>query len=150
MTQPFLFPFSGWLPIRDGNPTAMAIFKRHYSARKCRKIEQFIGPGEKMALLTADARALFGWRKFISDNDQTGINCTVFRNEGTSAGKSSDLILSAMQIAWKRWPGERLYTYVDPSAVRHKRDPGRCFLKAGWRKCGETAAGKIILEVYPA
>lgn len=145
--QPYLITGDGpWIEIRDGNPTAMSLFKRHYTARKRRKIQQFIGPGDKMPLITADARALFAWRKFISDNGQFGVNCCVFRNEGTNAGRSSELIEAACVLAWRRWPSERLYTYVDPRKVRHKRDPGRCFRRAGFTPCGHTKDGKLILE----
>ena len=144
--QPYLFgDESGpWIPIRDGNPTGMSIFKRHYTARERRKVFQFVGPGEKEVLITADALALFVWRKFISDAGETGVNCAVFRNEGPV--RSSELIMCADAVAAQRWPGERLYTYVDPAKVKHKRDPGRCFLKAGYRKCGVTKSGKIVLE----
>ena len=148
--QPFLFPSGVWWPIRDGNYTAMRLFLRHYTAKEERKVYQFVGPGEKMVLLTEDAKALFVWRKFISDAGETGINCAVFRNENSNAGKSSDLIEAAKIEAWKRWPNERLYTYVDPSKVRHKRDPGRCFLRAGFKYCGTTKSGKIIMEYLPA
>lgn len=148
-TQPFLIADGPWVDVRDGNPTAMAIFKRHYTARKTRRLYQFVGPGEKMVLLTPDARALFVWRKFISDTGERGVNCAVFRNEGSSAGRSSDLILAAIEKAWARWPGERLYTYVDSLKVRHKRDPGRCFRRAGFRQCGVTKGGLLILEALP-
>jgi hypothetical protein len=89
---------------------------------------------------------LFVWRKFIDDAvpKQEGVNCAVFRNEG--AGLSSRLIMAADDLAWYRWPGERLYTYVDPKRTRHKRDPGRCFIRAGWRPCGWTKGGLRILE----
>ncbi len=127
----------------------MSIFLRHYTARQQRKVFQFVGPGGKLVLLTPDARALFVWRKFKSDAGEIGVNCAVFRNERTTAGRSSDLILAAKEIAWQRWPGERLYTYVDPSKVRHKRDPGRCFLRAGFKVCGLTKSGKLILEAFP-
>lgn len=152
--QPFLFadPSSSWVPIRDGNPTAMSLFLRHYSARPTPRREfQFIGPGEKMVLLTADARAVFVWRRDrFTLNGQTGINCAVFRNEGSNAGRSSELIQEAKRLAWERWPGERLYTYVDPKRVRHKRDPGRCFLRAGFHYCGITKKRKrLILECLP-
>jgi hypothetical protein len=147
--QPFLFSDGPWIPIRDGNVTAMSIFKRHYTARKRRKIEQCVGPGEKMLLLTPDARALFAWRKFKSDAGELGVNCAIFRNEGTVAGRASALIEAAKILAWERWPGERLYTYVDPAKVRHKRDPGRCFIRAGFRQCGVTPNGKLIFEVLP-
>lgn len=151
MEQPFLeFSDAPWIHIKDGDPTAMAIFKRHYTARKRRKIEQFVGPGEKMVLLTPDARALFVWRKFISDAGETGVNCAVFRNEESTAGRSSYLILAAKAHAWERWPGERLYTYVDARKIRHKRDPGRCFIRAGFRFCGNTKDGKLIFESLPS
>lgn len=147
--QPYLFGSESgpWIPIRDGNPTGMSIFMRHYTARDRRKVFQFVGPGEKLVLITQDARALFVWRKFISDAGETGVNCAVFRNEG--AGLSSDLIRAADSVAAQRWPNERLYTYVDPSRVRHKRDPGRCFLKAGYRRCGTTKSGKLVFEKLP-
>lgn len=148
--QPFLFDGGNiWIPVRDGNPTVMSLFKRHYSARQRRKIEQCAGPGEKMLLLTPDARALFVWRKFISDAGETGVNCAVFRNEQSVSGRASELILEAKALAWNRWPGDRLYTYVDPGKVRHKRDPGRCFIRAGFKLCGVTKSGKLIFEAFP-
>ena len=110
---------------------------------------EFVGPGEKMVLMTPDTLGLFVWRKFISDNGQTGVNCAVFRYEGDEKGRASELIKAANLEAWERWPGERLYTYVDPSKIRHKRDPGRCFRRAGYRACGETPKGLVILECFP-
>ena len=70
----------------------------------------------------------------------------MFRNEGSVSGIASELIIAADKIAEARWPHERHYTYVDPTRVRHKRDPGRCFIKAGYQRCGETKSGKLILE----
>ena len=148
--QPFLFGDGPWIEVKDGNVTGMSIFRRHYSATNRKpKVYQFVGPGEKMVLLTPDAKALFVWRKFISDAGENGVNCAVFRNEGSSAGQSSALILAAKTLAWLRWPGERLYTYVDAAKVRHKRDPGRCFVRAGFRHCGVSKSGKLILEALP-
>jgi hypothetical protein len=86
--------------VRDGNPTAMSIFLRHYSAKQRRKLFQFVGPGEKMVLLTPDARALFVWRKEQDQyrlDGQTGVNCAVFRREG--GDRASDLIRSAVDLA---------------------------------------------------
>jgi hypothetical protein len=139
---------SVWLDIKDGNPSAMELFIRHYSAgNPHRKVFQFVGPGEKLVLMTPEADALFVWRKFISDAGEDGVNCAVFRNEGPRL--SSELILCAESIAWDRWPGERLYTYVDPTKTRHKRDPGRCFIRAGWNPVGWTKRGLRILEKFP-
>lgn len=147
--QPFLATDAVWIPVRDGNRTALAIFDRHYSSRRAhiRAIDQFVGPGEKLVLLTPCARALFAWRKFKSDDGQEGVNCAVFRNEG--AGLSSELIRAAAAIAWARWPGERLYTYVDAGKVQSS-NPGYCFMAAGWTRCGITKRNRlVVLEVRP-
>ena len=74
---------------------------------------------------------------------QEGINCAVFRNE--SSVLSSALITEAMRLAWHRWPGERLYTYVNPAQIK-SNNPGFCFQAAGWHKCGESQGGLVILE----
>ena len=148
--QPFLIGGATWIPVRDGNHTARAIFDRHYSRhhyKDGRDQSRFVGPGERMVLLTPCARALLVWRKFISLDHQTGVNCAIFRNEG--AGRSSDLIKAAMATAWSRWPGQRLYTYVNPRRVASV-NPGYCFKASGWSLCGVTKAKRLlILEVLP-
>ena len=133
---------------RMPNDTARDIFDQHYSRYHYadgRKPKHFVGPGEKLVLITPEADALFVWRKFISMDHQQGVNCAVFRNEGPRL--SSELIRLAVDIAWQRWPGERLYTYVNAGRIRRKRDPGRCFLRAGWNYCGRTKSGLHILEL---
>lgn len=149
--QPFLLASTEgpWTEVFDANPTAFSIFQRHYSFRRARNLldTRIAGPGEKMLLLTADARALFVWRKFISKDNQRGVNCAVFRNEGPLL--SSDLIREAMALAWKRWPGERFYSYVNPRKVL-SANPGYCFLRAGWRRCGVTKTRRLlVLEALP-
>lgn len=42
-----------------------------------------------------------------------------------------------------------MITFVDPGKVRRKRDPGRCFLKAGFRRVGSTAGGLVALQLQP-
>jgi len=141
--------YENWLEFKDGNSRGLALYERHYSARKYadgRKRELFCGPGEKTVLLTEADDALFVWRKFIDDSGQQGVNCAVFRNEGELL--SSDLIREACAIAWSRWPNQRLYTYVDPEEIESS-NPGYCFLMAGWQKCGVSKAGQIILEFLP-
>lgn len=135
-----------WVPILDGDRRATALYNRHYSARKGRKARLFIGPGEKLALLTPRADALFAWRlEKYRDDENYGANCTVFRNE--SAILSSELILHAEAHATRRWPWlPRFFTFVDPGKVRSK-NPGCCFQKAGWRRTGETTSkGLLVFE----
>lgn len=135
-----------WFSVGDGNATARSIFDRHYSRirRAGRKPKLFVGPGEKMVLLTATSDALFVWRKckFAGMDGQVGVNCAVFRNE--SPILSSRLILQAEQLAYDKWKMERVFTYVDPTAVA-STNPGYCFLMAGWRKCGVTKIKSLII-----
>lgn len=141
-----------WLSVRDGDPRARSLYIRHYSARSRAPHSQspqggeFCGPGEHMVLLTEDCSSLYVWRieRFRKDG-QAGVNCAVFRNEGSTL--SSDLIREADELAWTRWPNEnRHFTYVDGSKVRSS-NPGCCFIKAGWRRCGVSKGGLLILEV---
>ena len=143
---------SPWIFAKDGDPNVRRMFDRHYSRRRYRDGRRvpalFVGPGEKIVLRTPRCDAIFVWRKFISDDQQEGVNCAVFRNE--SAFRSSSLILEAEEIAWRRWPGERFYTYVNGAQIRSS-NPGFCFQAAGWRKCGVTKwRGLTILEKFHA
>lgn len=139
-----------WFQSRDGDQAARELFDRHYSRihyADGRSPKLFVGPGEKMVLISDDAKAMFVWRKFKSADGQSGINCAVFRNE--SGVKSSEMIIDAEEIAWTRWPGERLFTYVNPRGIK-STNPGACFRFADWVKCGITKVNKLlILEKYP-
>ena len=121
-----------WLEITDGDPSAAAIYRRHYSARKTRRREdrRIAGPGRKMVLITAQCDALFIWRQFRSMDHQQGLSAAAFRNESNLL--SSWLILQAEALALAKWPGEtRYYTYVNQRRVRSP-NPGYCFKMAGW------------------
>ena len=141
-----------WRIARDGDPVAIDLHSRHYSRREFtdgRPRLLIAGPGEKFVLISHDDRALFVWRRFISMDRQQGICCSVFRNE--SRALSSELIREADALADERWPQEaRHYTYVAPDRIR-STNPGYCFLRAGWRRCGLTKGGHgrdqlVILE----
>lgn len=138
-----------WIPVRDGDHRALGLYLRHYSSRgrRSQAPRQFVGPGEYLALLTPTADALFVWRRerFRLD-EQEGVNCSVFRNEGHR--RSSDLIREAARIAWDRWPGFRLFTFVDPAEVR-SANPGYCFKVAGWKWVGRSSKGLHILAIEP-
>ena len=133
-----------WLQIHDGHPVARQIADRHYS-RGTKGARLFCGTGEKLVLITQAYDALFVWRKQrFRLNDQRGVECTLFRNEGMTL--SSEMIKEACRWAWQRWPEERLFTYVRDSAIR-STNPGYCFQVAGWQKCGRNKFGNLtILE----
>lgn len=143
-----------WQPVKDGNPTLFDMYMRHYSAYKYKDGRReniyypnrrlVMGPGYKLCLLGTDYSAIFGWRVFKSDDNQTGINCAFFRNE--SDHLSSRLILLAEKLAAVKWPDEnRYYTYVNPRKIRPTNRPGWCFIKAGYREVGITKSRKLII-----
>ena len=134
-----------WFECRDGDDGAREIYDRHYSRHfyaDGRQPKLFVGPGEKIVLLTEDGKAVWVWRKFKDDSGQQGVNCAVFRNEGQIL--SSRLILDAEEIAWRRWPGQRLYTYVNPRGIQ-STNPGACFKAAGWNTCGVTKWNRLVI-----
>lgn len=149
-----------WLPVGLADRRALALYLRHYSSAKNRRqrvgavgnAARFVGPGEGMVLLTLDCDAVFAWRRELFRQDgQEGINCTIFRNEGRVL--SSALVAEADELAFARWPGERHFTFVDPGKTARRRSktnpPGWCFRQAGWRECGTSASGLVILERLP-
>lgn len=149
-----LLPLEGyWMQVKDGNPIVAQLYMRHYSCHQYkdgrrsqygyRNRHLVMGPGEKLVLLSVDGLAIFGWRRFKDDSGQEGVNCSFFRNE--SPALSSLLILDAERHAYQKWGGVRLYTYVNPGAVR-SANPGYCFRSAGWRRCGVTKGGLLIFE----
>lgn len=134
-----------WYITKDGDRSCLGLFRRHYSCHnKKPKQAQFVGPGEHIVLRTDEGDAVFVWRaaKFRKDGQQ-GIECSLFRNEGKHL--SSNLVRQADAVADFCWPRQRHYTFVDSEAVR-SINPGYCFLAAGWRRCGMTKDGLIILE----
>jgi hypothetical protein len=150
-----LFPDLGghWYASWRSDPAAAALYRRHYSAEKNARLGirdlNFMGPGETLVLLTTRCDALFAWQRNTGPrlDGQEGVICTVFRNEGPVL--SSDLIREADEIAWRRWPGTRLFTYVWDAKIR-SANPGYCFKMAGWKPCGRNADGRLtILECLP-
>lgn len=155
--QPFLIG-QGWIEIRDGDPSAVALFRRHYSyqppAEGRRKKALVVGPGFKLLLLSADGLALCAWRQEMHRQDgQDGVECSIFRREGGEA--ASVQLGSARLLAEARWPGRRFFTFIDPRRVLHTIRAGRptwghCFYQDGWRFAGLTKKGLHILERLPA
>jgi hypothetical protein len=150
--------FNDWYRVSRRDPRVADLYSRHYSSKKNgKKIRHWLdygitAPGEEITLLRSDCSALFVWSKQQYRKDgQTGASCAVFRNEGTEL--SSELILQAEEWAWKEWKGERLFTFVDGDKTKKRRGksnpPGYCFIKAGWKECGASKDGLIILEKFP-
>ncbi len=143
-----------WIGVKDGDPRAAVLYQRHYSANPKTSLATRIrhgmsGPGETLTLVTVTCDALFIWLYNTIEryDHQVGVNCTVFRNE--SRLLASTLITEACKLAWQRWPGKRLWTYVWDAKIKSV-NPGYCFKMAGWQTCGRNKDGRLtILEVLP-
>jgi hypothetical protein len=122
----------------------------HYS-RQTPGAREFMPPGKTFVLLSSDSRAVWGAVENVF-NGRTYWRVSIFRNTG--ARLSSLLIRRATRLTrayWRTRHGTRcaLRTEVDPAAVRRKRDPGRCFLRAGWRCVGPSAKGDLLVFEAP-
>lgn len=132
---------------------ALPLADRHYNRRKVGS-PQFVPPGRCVVLLSACRRALWvtSWPlpEFVRHAWPGAWVNSLFRNEG--AGLASDLIgdaVAATRAIFGPPPAAGIVTFVDARKVRHKRDPGRCYLRAGWRVVGRTRGGLIALGQSP-
>ena len=130
---------------------ALPLANRHYN-RQTHDSPQFVPPGRCLVLLAPMALALWvtSWPQFSQHAWAGAWMNTLFRNEG--AGLSSELIREA--VAATRWrygrpPPLGMVTFVDADKVRSKRDPGRCYLRAGFRRVGETQGGLLAFQMAP-
>ena len=132
------------------DPRARVMADRHYSRQKP-GTPQFVAPGRCLVLWQPGAVWVTSWpfAEFTHHAWAGAWVCSIFRNEG--AGLSSDLIREAVAATCWRWqpPPLGMVTFVDVARVHHKRDPGRCFRKAGFRPCGTTGSGLLALQLLP-
>jgi hypothetical protein len=135
------------------DPVARAIADRHYN-RQAVGAAQFVPPGRCLVLLS-DSPALWvtSWplAEYVQHRWPGAWVCSCFRNEGGEL--SSSLVREAVAVTRWRWPDVPtlgMVTFVDPARVRRKRDPGRCFRRAGFREDGMTAGGLVALVLDSA
>lgn len=149
-----LFPDDGhWHRVKRTDKRALDLADRHYSRQTVGAVE-FMSNGKTLVLLTLDARAVWGAIENLDPNGGHRWRCAIFRNEG--AVRSSELVREATTRTYLYWrrhyggiPAVPLTTEIDPSKVKRKRDPGRCFLRAGWRKVDERR-GLVVLQAPEA
>lgn len=143
-----------WALSDRADPPAVALADRHYSRQKVGR-RQFVPPGACVVLLETSGRAVWvtAWpqAEYVLHDWAGAWVCSIFRNE--SEHRSSDLIREAVAATRSRWPEPPalgLVTFIDPTKVRRKRDPGRCFRRAGFVDAGYTRGGLIVLQLLPA
>ena len=148
-----------WQKSNRADPEARVIADRHYNRQKV-GAPQFVPPGRCMVLKnpTAFWVTSFPFAQYVKHEWAGAWVCSAFRNEGDVL--SSTLIKAAVAktvqfhfdtATWERdpLPALGMITFVDPRKTRHKRDPGRCFRKAGFVYAGRTKAEDLIALRLP-
>lgn len=150
-----------WRISHRADAQVVPIADRHYNRQKI-GAPQFVPPGRCIVLKIGDVNQLrhrdsgaaywitsWPFAEYVKHAWAGAWVNSAFRNEG--AGLSSDLIREAVAITRGIWkpPTLGLITFVDTSKVRRKRDPGRCYLRAGFERVGMTKGGLIALQLLP-
>jgi hypothetical protein len=142
-----------WQRSHRADPVGAMLADRHYTRQHIGS-KQFVPPGRCFVLRSPAGDALWvtSWpyAQYVKHAWAGAWVCSLFRNE--SPALSSDLIRLA--VAHTRWhlpdvPTLGIVTFIDPAKVRHKRDFGRCYRRAGWREVGATKGGLIALQLLP-
>lgn len=140
-----------WSLSHRADPRARVLADRHYNRQNVGN-PQFVPPGRCLVLVTeaADAIWVSSWpfAEYVKHAWAGAWMCSAFRNEGPIL--SSELISEAVAATRWKWgdpPPLGMVTFVDTDKVRRKRDPGRCYRRAGWKPVGETKGGLVALQI---
>lgn len=143
-----------WRRSWRADPAAARIADRHYNRQKPGS-PQFVPPGRCLVLLASDGQAVWvtSWPKpeYVRHEWPGAWINSLFRRED-GPWVASDMIREAVAITRGHWPDVPdlgMVSFVDPGKVRRKRDPGRCYLKAGFRLAGETKGGLLAFQMVP-
>lgn len=141
MTQP-------WALSWRTDPVGRDVADRHYN-RQSVGAQDFVPPGRCLVLTTPGALWVTSWPlpEYVKHAwPGAWVNSTFRRESGDVL--ASDLIRSAVAATRWKWPAVPalgMVSFVDPRKVRHKRDPGRCYARAGFRLVGETKTDKLLV-----
>lgn len=135
------------------DPRALPLADRHYNRQKIGS-PQFVPPGRCAVFLTDDADALWvtSWPfpEFVRHAWAGAMVNSLFRRE--AGPLASDLIVAATAATRAHWPDLPplgMVSFIDPKKTRRKRDPGRCYRKAGWKHVGYTKGGLWVYQIKP-
>jgi hypothetical protein len=143
-----------WHESWRADPGARRLADRHYNRQKV-GAKQFVPPGRDLVLVTADYDALWirSWpfAEYVKHAWAGAWVNSCFRNE--SSARASELIVAAVAATRAKFgepPGLGMVTFVDASKIKPTRQPGRCYLKAGFRYVGHTQGGLVALQLLPS
>lgn len=145
-----------WQESWRDDPLARRLADRHYN-RQSPGSSGFAPPGACLVLRTpaADAFWITSWplAEYVGHAWPGAWVCSAFRREPANPDLASDLIRDAVAATRHRWPDVPelgMVTFVDERKVRRKRDPGRCFIRAGFVVVGRTKTRDFLaLQLHP-
>ncbi len=147
-------PEQRWQVSWRADPVARVLADRHYN-RQAVGAAQFVPPGACIVLRTGsgDAAWITSWplTEYVQHAWAGAWVNSLFRNERRE-NLSSELIREAVAATLAEWPEPPalgMVTFVDASKIRHKRDPGRCYRRAGFRHVGFTKGGLWTFQLLP-
>lgn len=146
-----LFNDGAWHRVTRCDVPGRELADDHYS-RQTVGARDFTPPGRTLVLRTDDERAVWAVVENLDPIGAVRWRCTIFRNTAPERWLSSDLVREATARTRAYWiahfgalPTVPLETEIDPAKVLPKRDPGWCFLRAGWVRVAERR-GLIVLR----
>jgi hypothetical protein len=142
-----------WLRSNRADKRALPIADRHYNRQKIGS-PQFVPPGKCLVLLTPDIGALWvtSWPKAeYVKHAWAGawINSLFRRESGPLASTLIRAAVAATRAYYGKPPTLGMVSFVDASKVKHKRDAGRCYRKAGFKLVGTTKGGLLVYQMLP-
>jgi hypothetical protein len=144
-----------WHRSNKGDRRALPLADRHYNRQKVGS-PQFVPPGRSHVLLTKDASALwvtsFPFAQYVRHAWAGAMVNSLFRREPECEYLASDLIVAALastRAHWPELPELGIVSFIDADKTRRKRDPGRCYRRAGWTHVGFTKAGLWAFQILP-
>ncbi len=128
-----------------------ALADRHYN-RQSIGADNFVPPGRCLVLSAPGAAWVTSW-PFAEYTKHAWAGAwinSLFRRE--AGALASDLIREAVSATRWRWPNVPplgMVTFVDADKTKRKRDPGRCYRRAGFKHVGFTQGGLWAFQLLP-
>jgi hypothetical protein len=143
-----------WFRSHRADPDVVPLADRHYNRQKV-GAPQFAPPGRCVVFKThaVDAFWITSWpfAEYVKHAWAGAWINSAFRNEGPLL--SSEMIRAAVSCTRALYgdaPPLGMITFVDAGKVKHKRDPGRCYKRAGFRHVGFTKGGLLAFQLLPS